>query len=353
MIIRIVSRGVFAVLVLVGACAPSASVQSPASPLAAVDPDRVRTLLTSLAHDSMQGRATGTPGAARAARLIAAELGRLGLQPAGDSGFYQKVPLAIGERRNAQGRVVGQSIRLLPNFAALDTIPTERRVRDVNVIAVLPGADPALKDEAVVVGAHFDHEGIGDAVNGDSIYNGADDDASGVVAVLEIARMLARGPHPKRTVVFLLTTGEELGMLGTRWYAQQPAIPMARTVADIQIELIGRPDSLAGGPGRGWLTGYERSTMGETFAAAGLPIVPDKRTDQDFFLRSDNIVFARLGVPAHTLSSFNMHTDYHQPSDDVSRVDFAHMARLIDVAAQGVRLLANGEKPTWKPGGKP
>jgi hypothetical protein len=351
--LRIQSRGVLAALVLVGACAPSASVQSSAPALAAVDPARVRTLLTSLAHDSMQGRATGSPGAARAARLIATELGRLGLQPAGDSGFFQKVPLAVGDRRNAQGRVVGQSIRLLPNFAALDTIPAERRVRDVNVIGVLPGADPSLEDEAVVVGAHFDHEGVGDVVNGDSIYNGADDDASGVVAVLEIARVLAQGPRPKRTVVFLLTTGEELGMLGTRWYAQQPAIPIARTVADIQIEMIGRPDSLAGGSGRGWLTGYERSTMGETFATAGLPIGPDKRTDMDFFLRSDNIVFARLGIPAHTLSSYNMHSDYHQPTDDVSRVDFVHMSRVIDVAAQGVRLLANGEKPTWKPGGKP
>jgi Zn-dependent M28 family amino/carboxypeptidase len=221
------------------------------------------------------------------------------------------------------------------------------------VIGIVRGADPASKDEAVIVGAHFDHEGIGDVVNGDSIYNGADDDASGVVAVLEIARVLAAGPRPKRSVVFLLTTGEELGMLGTRWYSQQPAIPIEKTVADLQIEMIGRPDSLAGGAGRGWLTGYERSTMGETFAAGGLPIVADKRTDMDFFLRSDNIVFARLGVPAHTLSSFNMHSDYHQPSDDVSRVDLAHMARVIDVAAQGVRLLANGAKPVWKPGGRP
>jgi Zn-dependent M28 family amino/carboxypeptidase len=310
-------------------------------------------LLTSLAHDSMEGRETGSPGAARAARFIAGALGRLGLEPAGDSGFYQRVPLAIGERRNAQGRVVGQGIRLLPNFAALDTIPEQRRVRDVNVIGVLRGADPVLKDEAVVVGAHFDHEGIGDVVNGDSIYNGADDDASGVVAVLEIARVLAAGARPKRSVVFLLTTGEELGMLGTRWYALQPTVPIEKTVADLQVEMIGRPDSLSGGAGRGWLTGYERSTMGESFAAAGLPIGPDQRKEFDFFLRSDNIVFARLGVPAHTLSSFNMHTDYHQPSDDVSLVDFAHMARVIEVAAQAVRLLADGEKPAWKPGGRP
>jgi hypothetical protein len=306
-----------------------------------------------LAHDSMEGRATGSPGAHRAARFIAAELGRLGLEPAGDSGFFQRVPLAIAIERNAQGRSIARRTEVMPSLAALDTIPPDRRISDVNVIGVLRGSDSSLADEAIVVGAHFDHEGIGDPVNGDSIYNGADDDASGVVAVLEIARTLVKGPRPKRSVVFLLTTGEELGMLGTRWYAQHPAFPIEKTVADLQIEMIGRPDSLAGGPGRAWLTGYERSTMGETFATAGLPIVPDKRTDLDFFLRSDNIVFARLGVPAHTLSSFSMHGDYHQPGDDVSRIDFGHMARVIDVAAQGVRLLANGEKPTWKPGGRP
>ena len=99
--------------------------------------------------------------------------------------------------------------------------------------------------------------------------------------------------------------------------------------ANLEIEMIGRPDSLAGGPGRAWLTGFERSTMGAMFAAAGLPIGPDKRPDEQFFMRSDNIAFARAGVPAHTLSTFNLHTDYHQPSDDVSRVDFAHMTAVI------------------------
>jgi hypothetical protein len=130
-------------------------------------------------------------------------------------------------------------------------------------------------------------------------------------------------------------------------------VPLQQTVANLEIEMIGRPDSLAGGPGRGWLTGFARSTMGESFAAAGLPIVADKRLDQNFFERSDNIAFARLGVVAHTLSSFNMHGEYHEPSDDVSKVDFAHMTQLIDAAARAVRLLADGPRPEWKPGGKP
>ena len=113
----------------------------------------------------------------------------------------------------------------------------------------------------------FDHIGIGPSVEGDSIYNGADDDASGVVTVLEIARSIATGPPPERTVVFLLTTAEESGLLGTRHYLNHPVVPLDRTVADLQVEMVGRPDSEAGGAGRAWLTGYERSTMGERLAA--------------------------------------------------------------------------------------
>ncbi len=117
--------------------------------------------------------------------------------------------------------------------------------------------------------------------------------------------------------------------------------------------MIGRADSLAGGPGKAWLTGYERSNMGEQLAQAGIPIVPDKRPDQHFFERSDNIAFARKGIVAHTLSSYNLHTDYHQPTDDVKGIDLEHMATVVNAAARAVRLLADGPKPEWKPGGMP
>jgi Zn-dependent M28 family amino/carboxypeptidase len=124
-------------------------------------------------------------------------------------------------------------------------------------------------------------------------------------------------------------------------------------VANLEIEMIGRPDSLAGGAGNGWLTGYDRSTMGDKLKAAGIPIVPDPRPDQQFFQRSDNIAFARLGIPAHTLSSFGMHADYHQPSDDLSRIDWAHLEKVIVAATQAVRLLADSAAPGWKSGGQP
>lgn len=311
---------------------------------AVVTESDIRRILSALAHDSMEGRRTGTPGVNRAAAFIAAEMKAMGLTPAGDSGYFQKVPFAAGGRRG---------IALLESMRALDTVPEASRRIGYNMIGVIRGGDPALSDEVVVIGAHYDHVGIGKPVDGDSIYNGADDDASGVTAVLSIARAIAAGPPPKRTIVFANMTGEEMGMLGTRWHVQHPAFPVDRIVADMQIEMIGRPDSMAGGPGRAWLTGYERSTMGEMLDAAGIPIVPDPYPDMRFFERSDNIVFARAGIPAHTLSSYNLHKDYHQPSDDVTGIDFAHMTAVIASAVAATRLLADGPAPRWNEGGRP
>jgi hypothetical protein len=281
---------------------------------------------------------------------------RAGLVPAGDSGYFQRVPIAIvsDTRRVPPGVMMTRTSPMLyPSFAALDTVPLARRRTAVNVVGILPGSDPVLRDSVVLVDAHYDHLGIARPVRGDSIYNGADDDASGTVAVLEIARALAVGPRPRRTIVFLATTGEEVGLLGTRWYVAHPVVPLARMTANLEIEMIGRPDSLAGGPGRAWLTGYDRSTMGDMFASAGLPVAPDRRPEQQFFQRSDNIAFATAGIPAHTLSSYNMHADYHQPSDDATRIDYEHMTSVIRAAAAATRLLADGPAPQWTTGGRP
>ncbi len=309
----------------------------------------VRRSLSVLAADSLRGRRLASPGAAAAARFIAEQLESFGVQPAGDSGYFQRVPMVRVERG---GRT---RVELLSSWSELTTVPEEQRMGDVNVVGILRGggADSELRDEAIVIGAHHDHVGVGQPVDGDSIYNGADDDASGVVAVLEIARALARGPAPRRTVVFLFSTAEEVGMVGTRWYMEHPAVPLDRTVADLQVEMIGRPDSMAGGPGHAWLAGYERSTMGDMLRDAGSPIVPDPHPEMNFFMRSDNFPFAMAGIPAHTLSSYNLHTDYHSPSDEVEFVDFDHMTSVINAAIQAARLLANGEKPRWHPGGRP
>lgn len=335
----------------------------------ATTPADVRRILSALADDSMEGRASGTPGGRRAARYIGGEMKKIGLEPLGDSGYFQRVPLAMDSIkpmrrvRNPQDTTrmmmvpadgpLRAALRVHSSFADLDSVPASRRRPAVNVLGVIRGSDPALKNQYVLVDAHYDHLGIGRPVNGDSIYNGADDDASGVTAVLEIARQMMKGPKPKRTVVFAAMMGEEVGLLGTNWYIAHPAIPLDQMAANLEIEMIGRPDSLAGGVGKAWLTGYERSTMGDELAANGIPIVPDKRPDQQFFQRSDNIAFARRGIPAHTLSSFNLHSDYHRPSDDISKIDFVHMAGVINAGAKAVRLLTDGPKPEWKAGGRP
>jgi Zn-dependent M28 family amino/carboxypeptidase len=323
--------------VLLAACAPSSSAGGE-SPIA---PDEVRAIVGVLAADSLEGRRTGTPGAARAARFLAERMRAYGLEPGGDSSYFQRVTYEISQGPE------GEMLRL----AHPDSAAAAERVVDYNLIGLVRGTDPALRSQAVVLGAHFDHVGIGKPVEGDSIYNGADDDASGVATVLAAARALAQAP-PRRTVVILLTGGEEFGVLGTQWYLERPAIPLAETVADLQVEMVGRPDTLVGA-GKLWLTGFERSTMGATLTRAGLPVVADPRPELRFFERSDNIVFAHQGIPAHTLSSFGLHPDYHQPSDEVERIDFDHLTRAAELVAQAARVLADGPRPVWNPGGRP
>lgn len=309
----------------------------------------IRAALTTLARDDYEGRRVGTNGEARAAHFVARRFEALGLTAAGNDGYFQRIPM----RRTVDG-AGRERFELLPSWNRFSQLPGNERVIGTNVVGVLRGSDPVLREEAVIVVAHLDHMGIGTPnAQGDSIYNGADDDASGVVAVLEIARALSRGPAPRRTVIFLAVTAEEVGMLGARWYAQNAPFPLRQTVAVLGIEMIGRPDPLAGGHGRAWLTGYDRSTMGELFRQSGLAVVPDPRPQYNFFLRSDNIVFARQGIPAHTLSSYNMHADYHTPDDEVDRIDFEHMALVIETAIEAVRVLADGPAPEWNPGGRP
>lgn len=319
---------------------------------ATIDPiseSNVRRVLTTLAADSMEGRYTGTRGAYRAAAFLTNEMASIGLKPAGDSGYYQRVPFVASEGGDSRR----PSLKLLSSFDSFAAIAPETRVVGYNLIGVMPGSDPVLRDEVVAFAAHYDHLGVGKPVNGDSIYNGADDDASGSTTVLEIARALAKGSPPKRTVVFILTTGEEEGILGTRWYVAHPVFPLAKMVAEMEVEMVGRPDSLAGGFGKTWMTGYDRSTMGSILKQAGIPIVADPYPQYKFFERSDNIVFARMGIPAHTLSTYNLHQDYHSPSDDVNKVDFAHVTAVARAAAAAARLLADGPAPRWNPGGRP
>lgn len=360
----------------VAACAGSS-----ARTATGVDPDRgtVERLLRTLAHDSMEGRGTGMPGGERAARFLIAEMKRIGLEPGGESGYSQMVPVYLRSATTRQAPAVACTVdsitksrscraipgaapvtqqvparvAALPSFKDVDTVPADRRRFTRNVIGMITGSDPALKHQVVIVLSHYDHLGIGRPENGDSIYNGADDDASGTVAVLEVARHLKAGPKPKRTVLFAAMTGEEMGLVGTRYFLAHPTIPLERFVAGLEVEMIGRPDSLAGGAGKAWLTGYERSTMGDMLKQFGIAIVPDPRPAQHFFMRSDNYGFAMRGIVAQTLSTFNLHADYHHAGDEADKVDFDHMTAVTRSAAAAVRQLADGPKPEWHPGGNP
>ncbi len=317
-----------------------------------VDPADVRRDIFILAADSMEGRGTGTAGGDRAARWLAREFAQAGLAPAGDSGTYlQRMPLMRSPvfTPGAPARA-----RAVTSWAAWDTLSLDQRLTASNVVGLIEGSDPAKRDQVVLVTAHYDHIGIGRPVNGDSINNGADDDASGTVGLLELARQMMRGERPARTIIFAAVTGEEVGLIGTRWYINQPVRPLERTIANLNLEMIGRPDTLTGGAGTAWLTGYERSTFGDMLTAAGVPIVPDPRPTQRFFERSDNIDFARRGIPAHTLSTYNLHREYHTVADSSETMDIEHMARVIDAALIALRALANSDAvPTWHPGGRP
>ena len=224
-----------------------------------------------------------------------------------------------------------------------------------NAIGRLTGRDPVLAKEVILLTAHLDHLGnrSSSKAGEDTIHNGADDDASGCVAVLELMEALASGTRPKRTVVFTWFGSEESGGYGARSFINRPPVPLDQIVANLEFEMIGRPDG-AVPPQTLWLTGYERTNLGPELARRGARLVADPHPQQNFFMRSDNIQLALRGVIAQTVSSYGLHKEYHSVSDDVSHIDFAHMTEAIRSMLEPVRWLANSTfKPEWLPGKKP
>lgn len=221
-----------------------------------------------------------------------------------------------------------------------------------NAIGQLKGADPKLANDVILLTAHLDHLGSR-GTTGDTIFNGADDDASGSVAVLELAEAIAKGARPKRTVMFAWFGSEESGGAGARNFLDHPPVPLEQIVANLEFEMIGRADDKVP-PHTLWLTGYERTNLGPELAKRGAKIVADPHPEQSFFTRSDNIQLARRGVIAQTVSSFGLHTDYHKASDEIATIDFKHMTDSIQSMLAPVRWLANGTfKPVWLEGMKP
>jgi Zn-dependent M28 family amino/carboxypeptidase len=235
-----------------------------------------------------------------------------------------------------------------------------------NVVGIVRGIDPKARDEYVAYSAHWDHLGIGPVVNGDSIYNGAADNASGVAAVLAIAHAAAEGVKPRRSQLFIFVTAEESGLLGSAYFGQHPTVPASKIIADLNIDnpaLIGRFRDLE-------VLGDTKSSLGPQLAALvkseGIRIVPDEHPEQGHFYRSDHFSFAKVGIPAVDVKGgydyvghpagwgktaredYTAHR-YHQPSDEYrSDFDLTGVAQLADIIYKFGLWLGNARTvPTW------
>ena len=228
-----------------------------------------------------------------------------------------------------------------------------------NVIGILEGSDPKLKNEYVFFTAHMDHLGVASPQNpmcrargGDSVCNGADDDASGTAAVIENARAFAQlVPHPARSLVFMTVSGEEKGLWGSQYFTTHPTVPLSAVVADLNADMVGRnwKDTIA-------VIGKEQSDLGATLdrvAAAHpelhLTPIGDIWPNEHFYARSDHYNFARRGVPI--LFFFNgVHADYHQVSDDVSKIDAEKESRIVRLVFYlGLEVATAPARPRWDP----
>jgi Zn-dependent M28 family amino/carboxypeptidase len=301
----------------------------------------IRADMAFLADDAMRGRGSATHDEHVAALFAAAQFQQLGLEPGGDTSTYLEKIMLTPDQRTAAARREAR-------FENSD------RSETWNAIGILRGTDAA--DEIILLTAHLDHLGIGPAnPAGDTIYNGADDDASGTTAVLALAHELAAAPRPRRTIVFALFGSEELGGFGNAGFLKRPPVPLDSIVANLEFEMIGRPDpAVQDAENALWLTGYERSDLGPELARHGAHLVADPHPTQKFFQRSDNYALARSGIIAQTVSSFGLHKDYHQPSDELSGIDFPHMITAIGSMVDPIHWLADTAwKPAWNPGGKP
>lgn len=232
--------------------------------------------------------------------------------------------------------------------------PARKSVGLRNIVGLLRGADPVLRESYVIVSAHYDHIGIGNPVYGDEIYNGANDDGSGTVSVIELASALAALKQKlKRSIVFIAWFGEERGLLGSRYYGRNPVFPLEKTVAMVNLEQIGRTDS-AEGPllNSASMTGFDFTDLGQVFKAAGektgINVYKHEKNSDRFFAQSDNQAFADAGIPAHTLCVAYSYPDYHQPGDHWEKVDFNNMAGINRMIALALVMIADDtEAPKW------
>ena len=298
----------------------SAQTPPPANAVETIAAADVTRHIAVIADDSMLGRDTPSPGLEKTAQYIADQFKKFGLKPGGDTGtWFQRYPVD-GDPSTAP-----------------------------NTVGILEGSDPKLKNEYVVFSAHMDHVGItpGEA---DSINNGADDDASGTTGVVELAEAFSQpGARPKRSIIFLTVSGEEKGLWGSAYFAENPPVPLKQIVADINLDMIGRnwKDTIVA-------IGKEHSDLGATLNRVnaahpelGMTAIDDIWPGEQFYFRSDHYNFAKYGVPI--LFFFNgVHEDYHQRSDSPDKIDAEKEARLLRLIYYLGQEVANAaERPQW------
>ncbi|MGH7465815.1 MAG: M28 family metallopeptidase, partial [Longimicrobiales bacterium] len=276
-----------------------------------------------------------------------------------------QVPMpVVGVRYDAAKQIFRQAgldldaVRTATEPATLDGVTLALRtpvggssVEVPNVVAILPGSDSVLSREYIVFSAHIDHVGVGTPdESGDSIYNGADDDASGTTAVLEIAEAFADlAQPPARSIMFVLVSGEEKGLLGSQHFVGDPPVPVAQMAANINIDMIGRnaPDTVVA-------IGQDYSSLGpaiQRVAGAhprlGLTVAPDLWPEEQLFFRSDHFSFAVKEVPAIFFTT-GLHDDYHQPSDEPDTINNDKLTRVARLLFLFALDLANApERPQW------
>jgi hypothetical protein len=229
--------------------------------------------------------------------------------------------------------------------------PVRKPVTVRNVIGILRGSDPALRDTGVMLTAHYDHLGVRPAGSGDRIFNGANDDGSGTVSVIEAARALASlKQRPKRSILFMTFFGEEEGLIGSEYYAHHPVWPLEKTIAQLNLEQLGRTDSTEGRQlSNATLTGFDYSDLTSYVqragASTGVRIYKHAQNSDAYFGSSDNLSLAEAGVPAETLTVAFDFPDYHAVGDEWQKIDYDNMAKVDRTVALALYLMANSEQP--------
>lgn len=283
-----------------------------------VSEDLVKVHLEMLSSDEMQGRKAGTAGIEKAAKYIESEFERIGLLKFDDKSSYR-------QSFKSQG---------------LDLF---------NVIGFLKGR--SKPEEIVVISAHYDHLGVNEKLKGDKIFNGANDNASGVTAVLAIAEYYSKKGTNERSLLFIAFTAEEMGLIGSKYFGT--TIEPENYVAGINIEMIGKESPF--GPNTAWLTGFEKTTFGKmiqkNLAGSEFQVFPDPYDRYNLFYRSDNAALAKLGIPAHTFSTSPMDkdSDYHKVTDEVSTLKPSTITTTIRAIIRGTESIIMGKDTPSRP----